>query len=302
MSNQVSVVIPAFNAVSTIAETIASARQELVSQILVIDDASTDETAAVVAQLASEDSRITLIKNDRSGGPARARNRGLTAARGDFVLFLDSDDVLVESAVSRLLAAMTSEAVAVLGRFEAVDATGQPLDIGTWATVQLQPVVRRRGSLVPSSELNGESLLTRLVVPPPGGILIRTEVARSIGGYDESLGRSEDIAFLVALARNGSLALLHETVVRYRRDPKQRSQATAARRRGRQRALAQIIWSAPTRRERWALARGASAHHLDRAEVRWRAGRKGLRDSVVALRSVGLAIFFRTLGAISALR
>ena len=302
MSNQVSIVIPAFNAAHTITETIASASQDQVHEILVIDDASTDDTAAVVAQLASSNSRIAILKNEVSGGPARARNRGLDAATGDFVLFLDSDDVLVDGAVARLLGAMTPNSIAILGRFEAIDTTGQPLDIGTWAAVQLQPVVRRQGQLVPTDTLDGESLLTRLVVPPPGGILIRTEAAKSVGGYDESLGRSEDIAFLVALARRGELTLLRETVVRYRRDPKQRSQATTARRRGRQRALATIIWSAPTRRERRALARGASAHHLDRAQVRWRAGNKGLRDSVVAFRSVLLAVLFRSLGVISSLR
>ncbi len=297
----VSIVIPAYNASTTIAETIASASQELVREIVVIDDASTDETLAVVQQIASSNPLISVLHNDVSGGPARARNRGLAAVTGDFVLFLDSDDILTERAVARLVNAMTPKSVAVLGRFQAIDAQGQPLDIGTWASVQLQPVVRRRGRLVSSPVLDGESLLTRLVVPPPGGIVFRTAVARALGGFDESLGRSEDIAFLVSMVRQGELTVLPETVILYRRDPKQRSQATSARRRGRQRALAAIIWSAPTRRERQSLARGASAHHLDRAAVRWRAGDKNPRDLMVATRSLILAALFRVFGALSSL-
>jgi glycosyltransferase involved in cell wall biosynthesis len=299
LSVNVSVVIPAYNAAVTIAAAIHSALQREVGELIVVDDGSTDETAQVARGLAVDNPRIQLITRPTSGGPAQARNDGLAASSGDFVLFLDSDDELTPGAIGTLQSAITPASAAALGRFTAVNTAGAPIDIGTWSTVQLQPVVRRRGQLTPTTQLVGEALLTRLVVPPPGGILIRRAAAVACGGYDISLHRSEDVAFLVALARQGELTLCPHEVVRYRRDPQQRSQATTARQRGRQRALVSIIWRAPSRVERWALARGASAHHLDRASVRWRAGTHGGRDATVAARSFLLAIAFRVVGILS---
>jgi glycosyltransferase involved in cell wall biosynthesis len=295
----VSVVIPAFNAAPTISAAIRSAQQSEVAELIVVDDGSSDDTAQIVRELSFTDPRIRLLSRQSSGGPAQARNDGLAAAASELVLFLDSDDELNAGAVGILQAALTPTSAAVLGRFTAVDTTGAVMDIGTWATVQLQPVVRRRGRLTPTTRLSGEALLTRLVVPPPGGILIRRAAALACGGYDATLRRSEDVAFLVALARQGELTLCPREILRYRRDPQQRSQATTARQRGRQRVLLSIIWRAPSRSERWALARGASAHHLDRATVRWRAGNHRWRDTSVALRSVLLAGAFRVVGVLS---
>jgi glycosyltransferase involved in cell wall biosynthesis len=295
----VSVVIPAYNAAATIAAAIHSALQLEVGELIVVDDGSTDETALITRGLAVDNPRIHLIARPTSGGPAQARNDGLAASSGDFILFLDSDDELTPGAIGTLQSAITPASAAALGRFTAVNNVGAPIDIGTWSTVQLLPVVRRRGRLTPTTQLVGEALLTRLVVPPPGGILIRRSAALACGGYDISLHRSEDVAFLVALARQGELTLCPHEVLRYRRDPQQRSQATTARQRGRQRALVSIIWRAPSRVERWALARGASAHHLDRASVRWRAGNHRGRDLTVAVRSFLLAIAFRVIGILS---
>lgn len=299
MPVSVSVVIPAYNAALTIAAAIASAAQPEVGEIIVVDDGSTDATTQIVRELSAGNSHIQLVSRPTSGGPAQARNDGLATSSCEFVLFLDSDDQLVPGAIGVLLAAIAPASSASLGRFTAVDTAGDAIDIGTWATVQLQPVVRRKGRLIPATKLSGEALLTRLVVPPPGGILIRRAAALACGGYDATLHRSEDIAFLVELARQGELTLCPYEVLRYRRDPQQRSQATTARQRGRQRALLSIIWRAPSRSERWALARGASAHHLDRASVRWRAGKHGPRDASVAVRSLALAVIFRFAGLLS---
>ena len=299
MPDNVAVIIPSFNAAETITASIHSALQSEVAEVIVVDDGSTDTTVQVVMAIAESESRIRTIIRSKTGGPAIARNDGLAVATHDFVIFLDSDDVLLPGAVAMLLGGVSSNSAAVLGRFIAVDPFDIPIDIGTWATFQLQPVVRRHGQLMSTPQLTGEALLTRLVVPPPGGILVRRTAAIACGAYDASLRRSEDVAFLVALARHGELTLCPHEVLRYRRDPQQRSQATAARQRGRQRALLSIIWRAPVRAERWALARGASAHHLDRASVRWRAGNHHGRDASVAARSLGLAIVFRLVGLLS---
>lgn len=87
---QVSVVIPAYNAAATIGEALASVFAQTFDdyEVVVVDDGSTDETAAVVRALGG---RVTLVRQE-NGGPGAARNAGIRASRGHLVAFLDADD------------------------------------------------------------------------------------------------------------------------------------------------------------------------------------------------------------------
>ena len=91
----VSVIMPAYNAAEYIAESILSVQNQTMSdwELIVLDDCSTDTTALVVDGLAQSDSRICLHQSNRNMGVARSRNRGLDLCRGDYIAFLDSDDV-----------------------------------------------------------------------------------------------------------------------------------------------------------------------------------------------------------------
>src|SRR5579875_23336 len=94
---KVSVIMPAFNAARSVAWAISSALEQTVAdiEVLVIDDASTDLTAAVVEEIAARDPRVRLIRNPVNGGPGVARNFGLDAARGEWVALLDADDAFL---------------------------------------------------------------------------------------------------------------------------------------------------------------------------------------------------------------
>lgn len=91
---RVTVIIPAFNATRYIATAIGSVRDgsEPDVEILVADDASTDDTAACVAAIAARDSQVRLIPSAVNAGPGAARNRALAEARGEWVAVLDADD------------------------------------------------------------------------------------------------------------------------------------------------------------------------------------------------------------------
>jgi glycosyltransferase involved in cell wall biosynthesis len=92
----VSVIVPVYNRAGMIGAAIDSALQaasDLPMEIVVVDDASTDDTASTV--IAYDDDRIRLLRLARNGGQSAARNHGLDAARGTYVKFLDSDDVLL---------------------------------------------------------------------------------------------------------------------------------------------------------------------------------------------------------------
>lgn len=90
----VSVVMSAYNAAPHIALAISGicAQTWHRLELVVVDDASTDETAAIVERAAAQDGRIRLLRRLRNAGWAVARNAGVAEARGDFVAFHDSDD------------------------------------------------------------------------------------------------------------------------------------------------------------------------------------------------------------------
>ncbi|WP_136442604.1 glycosyltransferase family 2 protein [Pacificoceanicola onchidii] len=89
-----SIVVPAFNASATLPDTLLSLRSQTFRdmEIVVVDDGSTDETAALVTQLAREDGRIRLVSQGNRG-LAGARNSGIHAALGEIVGFCDADDL-----------------------------------------------------------------------------------------------------------------------------------------------------------------------------------------------------------------
>jgi len=100
MAPKISVIIPAFNAELFIADAIESVlAQEYSSEteIIVIDDGSSDNTRMVVSDIAAHNSQIILLRNDRKKGPSGARNTGLLNANGDYVTFLDADDLWLKN-------------------------------------------------------------------------------------------------------------------------------------------------------------------------------------------------------------
>lgn len=101
----VSVLIAAYQAEKFIHRAVDSALAQTVpiTEVLVIDDASTDGTTERVRQLATRDSRIRLIELTRNGGPSAARNAGLDLAAGDWIAVLDADDAFTPDRLERML-------------------------------------------------------------------------------------------------------------------------------------------------------------------------------------------------------
>ena len=104
----VSIITPAFNAARYIPETINSVRAQTYPswEMLVIDDCSTDDTRGIVQAQAQLDDRIRLITLERRSGPAGARNEGFRNARGQYIAFLDSDDLWMPTKLEEQLAFM----------------------------------------------------------------------------------------------------------------------------------------------------------------------------------------------------
>ena len=105
MTPTVTVVMPAFNAAGYIDAAISSVVRQTMKdfELLVVDDGSTDETAAVVARRAAQDPRVHLFQQ-ANAGPGPARNVGFRAGRGRFFAFLDSDDAWTPTFLERQVA------------------------------------------------------------------------------------------------------------------------------------------------------------------------------------------------------
>jgi GT2 family glycosyltransferase len=96
----VSVVMASYNKGRWVRNAVLSAaRQGAGVEVIVVDDASTDDSPRIISRLAEEFGNIRFVALERNRGGSHCRNRGLAEARGEFVLFLDADDLLLEGCV-----------------------------------------------------------------------------------------------------------------------------------------------------------------------------------------------------------
>lgn len=117
-SIRASVIIPAYNAEKFIPRAINSALEQTERrlEVIVVDDASTDATASIVADIANSDNRVHLLQNAVNSGPGAARNRALDRASGDWILLLDADDAFaVSNRTEKLLALGEQHEVDLVG-------------------------------------------------------------------------------------------------------------------------------------------------------------------------------------------
>lgn len=220
-SPRVSVVIPVYNRAELVAQAICSVqRQDGVQvEILVADDGSTDDTAATVLALTRSDDRIRLIGGPNRG-PAAARNRAVAVARGEYLAFLDSDDLVPPGRLSRQIGKLERrpEMVAVIGTvlgFEALSADGEP---------------------EPHSALRPFYNLALHCAT------FRTEWFRELGPLDESLIFGEDIdLFLRVFETNARMILEAEIGSYYRHHAGNMVHQTRARQHGYAQAYARSL-------------------------------------------------------------
>src|ERR671916_3003782 len=101
LGGKVSVVIPCYNQAHFLGEAIESVLSQTYEEfeLIVVDDGSKDDTEELASSYAAEDARVRLIRQ-QNRGLAGARNRGLSESSGEYVVFLDSDDRLLEEALA----------------------------------------------------------------------------------------------------------------------------------------------------------------------------------------------------------
>lgn len=267
----VSVVVPAFNAAAYISPALQSVLAQTYRdiEVLVVDDASTDGTVAVVTALAAADRRIRLIRRATNGGPAAARNAGLAAAAGRYTAFLDADDTWLPDKLARQVAAFEAHPGAVLVCCNA-----------RWVRDGVEEGTVYDGCRVESGGEAWRGMLEDVFVGTPCAV-VETATARALGGFDETLTVGEDQDLWLRLAFTGAVIALPEVLVRYQlRDDGHMA---------RHRALAASLWLRRLRgiiEERRALLTPAEYHRILAAQC----GRVGRNLYIQGQPGAGMAL------------
>lgn len=204
----VSVVIPCYAQAHYLAGAIASAvaQDHRPLEIVVVDDGSPDDTAAVARAAFDQagDAAVVLIEQVNAGLSA-ARNAAIAACHGDVIVLLDADDELAPGAISARLAIMRSDprVAMVVGHHRELSPDGQLLD--------RIPAVRS----LPDDAF--ESLVRQAL--PPVGWAIRREALAQCGTFDTELEACEDWDLLIRVAARFKVGYDASTSQRYRVAP-----------------------------------------------------------------------------------
>jgi glycosyltransferase involved in cell wall biosynthesis len=204
----VSAIIPTYNRAKLVREAVDSVLAQTYPnvEVIVVDDGSTDDTQA---QLRQYGNRIRVIAQSNAG-PAAARNRGIAAASGDLISFLDSDDLWLPQKLERQVALLQKVDSSVPCCLCNITMRWEKREFGSFERAFLNPPVDE-GVWVNVDEV----LATRFLLFNQG-IVIRREVLERIGGFDESLRLLEDHEFSLRLSLEGPWAFIREPLVIWR--------------------------------------------------------------------------------------
>jgi glycosyltransferase involved in cell wall biosynthesis len=208
---RVSVIVPAYNAAATIAGTLGSVIGQTFQdfEIICVDDGSTDRTRAIVEQYARDcGDRVKLVEQANSG-PAAGRNNGARHSTGEYLAFLDADDVWTAPMLERTVAVLDADPLLSLVYCNAAlaDSEGVALDTS---------LVGKGFDHPPSIH----ELLTRLWPIMPSAALVRRCAYEKCGGYrDELRGASfrfEDVDFWIKMREQGPFGYIAEPLIIWR--------------------------------------------------------------------------------------
>ena len=129
-----SIIVPMYNAERYIKICIDSILNQTFQdfEVIIVDDVSTDNSCKICSELYGTNEKIRLIRQDKNQGPGTARNLGIKVARGEYIFFVDSDDVIVPDAFEKLHKALKAESdvdvVHIKGWYQTAQVDDKPLD------------------------------------------------------------------------------------------------------------------------------------------------------------------------------
>lgn len=219
----VSVIVPCYNYGRFLSECVRSiTSQEGVDvEVLVIDDASRDDSGEIAQSLAEADRRIHLERHNRNHGHIATYNEGLEWAAGEFTVLISADDVLTPGSLHRAVSLMDSypEVGLVYGRaVHFLDGTPFPRPRGN---IRVREVWKGREWLVNQCRLGRGSIVSPEAV-------MRTSIQADIGGYSRELPHSADLEMWLRAATRADVAYVHADQAWHRVHPMSMSRSQFA--------------------------------------------------------------------------
>jgi len=176
-------------------------QESVALEVIVVDEASSDDTTARLAQI--DDRRMTVIRHETPRGPAAARNAAIARARGEWIAFLDDDDLWAPNKLDLQLsrALLHENTLSYSGRVE-ID---EELSVGRLIRPSTSRPISRQ-------------LLLDNAINTPSSVLIHTGLLERVGLFDERFWGMEDWdLWLRAVAGGASVGACPETLLAYRR-------------------------------------------------------------------------------------
>lgn len=186
-----SVVMPAYNAEKFIEKSIDSVldQSERNFELVIVDDGSKDSTPAIISKKMSADKRIRYFRTELNKGPSHTRNYGIEQAKGEYIAFLDADDIMSRTALESRIKALEGNGFAC-GSFcdmVLIDDKDEPLGI----TIRHQPSIA-------FIDLLENKFPTSMIV-------LRASALKEEGGFDNSFRHGEDWDLWLRLTRTGKV-------------------------------------------------------------------------------------------------
>ncbi|MFB2937271.1 glycosyltransferase [Aerosakkonemataceae cyanobacterium BLCC-F154] len=198
----ISVVIPVYNGEKTIQETIESVLNQSFSdlELIVINDGSTDRTLEIVSHI--QDERLKLFSYPNAG-VAESRNRGICQANGEFISFIDADDLWTVDKLENQLKALQEnpQAAVAYSWTKCIDESGE---------------ISRRGSHISDTGNVYAKLLLIDFIENGSNPLIRKQALQEVGNFDRSVVPSEDRDMWLRLAANYHFVCVPAAQILYR--------------------------------------------------------------------------------------
>lgn len=201
-NDKVSVVIPAYNAESTIADVVeailSQTKIEYLKEIIVVDDGSTDSTAEIIKHLALQSIVPIKLIRKKNGGVSSARNTGMKCATGEWIALNDSDDIWKPNKLELQMRTLyNNPQIQFLGgawNSKGVSVFGKKIKVLSAMTIKKMCVVS---------------------YPQPSTVIFKRKIFETLGGFDETQKHAEDGNFFLKICSQYNCFYMPEQLVVY---------------------------------------------------------------------------------------
>lgn len=221
----ITVVIPNYNHCKYLSKRLDSVINQKYTniEILVLDDASTDQSQQIIEDYVRRDNRITYVCNEiNSGSTFKQWNKGVSLARGEYVWFAESDDFADLDFLERMLPYLENHRECVLAFCDSyvVDQTDAIVDMAKgWCGVHGLGQPLDKDCIVDGKMLSRDFFTRKTVIPNASAVLFRKSVYEKVGLADESLQMTGDWKLWFQMALTGSVAYHDEPLNYFRTHP-----------------------------------------------------------------------------------